>query len=314
MNEIQKTPAEMLATPVQFLKGAGPQRAELLARLGVHRALDLLYFFPRDYQDLASLASVADLTDGALVRLQGSVVEFDLRESGAGKSILGVLVKCQGGHVRLLWFNQPFMKDRFAVGQQVLVAGKVRFHGLVWEFSHPQVQWLDFDESVPTEELLPVYPLTEGLNQRGVRAMVRQAVETHAPLIEETFPAEYLAAHDLWPIGDAIRGIHNPRSREELAAARRRFVYQELLVLQLALGWKRHVRTEQRQAPAMPVSAKIDARIRRLFPFEFTAAQNQAIAEVTAHYPRHSAAARALAETYFNSGRVLTRLVEEALG
>src|SRR5688500_17652387 len=113
MGPVEKTPAELLATPVQFLKGVGPARAELLNKLGLRTARDVLFFFPRDYHDLTDLTSIEGLAEGTLVRLRGTVVELEQRTTGSGTIMLGVLVRCGTGHVRLLWFNQPYQRDRF---------------------------------------------------------------------------------------------------------------------------------------------------------------------------------------------------------
>src|SRR5690348_4997394 len=158
-----KTPAEILATPVQFLKGVGPQRAELLERLGLRTARDVVFFFPRDYQDLTELARVADLVEGNLTRLRGTVEEVDQRVSNSGNIMLGVLLAAEQGRVRLLWFNSPFRRERFRLGEQLLVTGKPKFNGGIWEFTHPQLQWIDVEEQEQGVKLLPVYPLTEGL-------------------------------------------------------------------------------------------------------------------------------------------------------
>src|SRR5262249_26845449 len=99
-----------LATPVQFVKGCGQARAELLARLGVATVRDLLFLFPRDYQDLTDVRSIDQLEEGPLVSVLGTVEEVDLATRGTGKSILGVLVR-QGSHyLRAVWFNQPFLR------------------------------------------------------------------------------------------------------------------------------------------------------------------------------------------------------------
>src|SRR5262245_34749102 len=143
MDAPDKTPAERLATPLQFVKGVGPQRAELLAKLGLHAVRDVLFFFPRDYQELTQLAHVDELQDNTLVNVQGVVEEYELRNTANGGSILGVLVREATGAVRAIWFNQPFMLDRFRQGQRVLLTGRVRQRGLVWEMSHPRVQWLE---------------------------------------------------------------------------------------------------------------------------------------------------------------------------
>ena len=122
--------------------------------------------------------------------------------------------------------------------------------------------------------------------QPQIRRIVRAAVDLHADLLEEAFPPAYLTAHDLWPIRQALREIHFPSSKDSLERARRRFIYQELFILQLALAMKRYRQQAGRRAPPLQSTAKIDARIRRLFPFELTPGQQQAIAEISADMGR----------------------------
>ena len=110
----------------------------------------------------------------------------------------------------------------------------------------------------------------------------RRDRDIRAGVLEEVFPDEYLRAHDLWPLARALPQIHFPADQESLDRARRRLVYQELFILQLALAVRRQQQHDQRKAPALEATAKIDARIRRLFPFELTAGQERAIAEIAA--------------------------------
>jgi len=282
MDASEKTPAQRLATPVQFLPGVGPHRAEMLERLGLRTARDVLFFFPRDYQDLTDQREVADLEEGTLQTVRGSVEEVELRNTGPGRCVLGVLIRCGTGYLRAVWFNQPFMQDKFEYGQKVMLSGKPKQSGLVWEMHHPRVVPLDDDEERPAAGILPIYPLTEGMHQWEMRRIARAVVESHSDLLDEVFPPEYLESHDLWPIGRAVREIHFPSHQGSLERARRRFIYQELLILQLGLAIRRGQQKTQRHAPSLEATAKIDARIRRLFPFELTAGQKQAIAEIAA--------------------------------
>jgi ATP-dependent DNA helicase RecG len=275
------TPAQLLATPIQFLKGVGPARAELLERIGLYTARDVLFLFPRDYQELSE-REVHQLEEGKLQSVRGIIEDIDQRSTLSGGCILGVSIRCQTGHIRALWFNQPLMRQRFAFGQKVMVTGKPKYQGLVWEMSHPRVETLDAEEEEPATKILPVYPLTEGLLQWQMRKIVRGAIEAFVPALEEVFPDEYLQAHDLWPLVQALPQIHFPSDQESLDRARRRLVYQELFILQLALAIRRQQQHDQRRAPALEATAKIDARIRRLFPFELTAGQETAIAEIAA--------------------------------
>ena len=282
MSVPEKSPAEQLATPVQFVKGVGPHRAELLHRLGLYYAKDLLFLFPRDYEDLTDRRKIADLEEGKLQSVLGTVEDVDLRNAGTGRCVLGVLVRDGSGYLRGVWFNQPYMRDRFAFGQRVMLSGKPKMEGLAWEMVHPRVVHLAEDEEEPAAAILPVYPLTEGLQQWELRPIVRDALDSHVGLLEEAFPQTYLEEHRLLPLRQALPEVHFPTSRENLDRARRRFIYQELFILQLGLAVKRQEQRTQRQAPTMEATAKIDARIRRLFPFELTASQEQAIAEISA--------------------------------
>ena len=288
-----RTPAELL-TPVEFLKGVGPQRAELLERMGLTTVRDVLFLFPRDYQDLTDRREVSQLEEGKLQTVRGIVEDVELRNTRVpGRCVLGVLLRSAAGYLRGLWFNQPFMREKFALGQEVMFSGKPKRNGLFWEMHHPTVIPVGEGEEESAAGLLPVYPLTEGLQQWQLRRVVRGALESHVDRLEEVFPAVYLEAHQLWPIKRALPEIHFPTSREALALARRRFVYQELFILQLGLAVKRH-QQQSRHAPPLEATAKIDARIRRLFPFELTPGQEQAIAEIKADMARPAAMNRLL--------------------
>jgi ATP-dependent DNA helicase RecG len=210
------------------------------------------------------------------------VEDIDQRNTSAGGCILGVLIRGRTGHLRAIWFNQPHMRERFTFGQHVMFSGKPKHEGLAWQMTHPRVEVLDDEEEEPVTKLLPVYPLTEGLQQWQMRKIVRAAVETYVPVLDEVFPGEYLEAHDLLPLHQALPQIHFPSDQASLDRARRRLVYQELLILQLALAVRRQQQHDQRKAPALEATAKIDARIRRLFPFELTAGQQKAISEIAA--------------------------------
>jgi ATP-dependent DNA helicase RecG len=281
MSSVEATAAEALATPLQYLKGVGPARAELLERLGLHAVRDVLFFFPRDYQEISE-REVDQLEEGKFQSVRGVVEDVDLRSTFAGGCILGVSIRCRTGQLRALWFNQPFMRDRFTFGQRVMLSGKPKYEGLVWQMSHPQVVVLDAEEEEPPAKILPIYPLTEGLQQWQIRKIVRVALETYADKLDEVFPDEYLRRHDLWPLSQALPQVHFPNDQQSLDRARRRLVYQELFILQLALAVRRQQQHDQRKSPSLEATAKIDARIRRLFPFELTGEQEKAIAEIAA--------------------------------
>jgi ATP-dependent DNA helicase RecG len=275
---------QRLATPLRSLPGVSDDTAQQLARLRLRTVRDLLFYFPRDYQDASDVRPIAALASGVPCSVTGSVAEIDQRHSAAGRAITGVLLSDGREALRLVWFNQPFMAERFRVGQRLLVSGKPRRVGLYWEMSHPRVRYLEAGEE-PAGQILPIYPLSEGLTQGRLHRLVRFVLEHFADLLDEVFPDDYLEQHGLWPLRRALPQMHFPDTMQHLAAARRRFVYQELFVQQLALALQRKA-NRQSAAPPLPLSATLDARIRRLFPFTLTSAQQQAIAEIAADMAR----------------------------
>ena len=279
MTDHETTPD--LTTPVQYLKGVGPRRAELLERLEIKTVTDLLFFFPRSYQDWSQLVPLAELVEGQSASVCGTVQKVELRPTGRGRTMLTVTIAQDQQQLSALWFNQPYLKDRFQVDCPVMFSGTFQQRKGRWEITHPQVVHLENDEDPPAGQVLPVYRLTEGINQYQMRRLVWQVVEEFTDTLAETFPESFLQSHQLLPIHEALRQIHQPADDESLASARRRFVFQELLVLQLALAIRRWNRIQRSRAPALVVSAKIHSRITRLFPFQLTADQKLAIEEIS---------------------------------
>ena len=275
-----KSILEQLATPAQFLPGVGPQRAELLARMGLRTAAELLFNFPRDYEEMGQRRAISELVAEEAASVVGRIEDTDLRETGPGRSIFGVLLRDGNHYLRAVWFNQPYLEKQFTIGRRVLLQGKPKISGMRWEIVHPKAEFLDDEEDPPGGGILPVYGLTEGLRQGNMRRMVKGVVEKFAPLIEEALPPKILSDQKLLPIGEALQQIHSPDDRDKLEQARRRFIFQELLVMQLALAMRREKMRSSGAAAAMPVTAKIDARIRRLFPFPLTKDQDRAVAEI----------------------------------
>jgi ATP-dependent DNA helicase RecG len=276
----EPTRAVTLSTPAQYLRGVGPQRAELLARLGIRTAGDLLFCFPRDYQHPAPRARIADLREDHQVSLVVTVVDWEQRATAAGKTVSGVLVEDESGSARLIYFNQPYRLEKLRRGMRCLVTGKARLQGLRFEFVHPQLVPLEEEEEAADGAILPVYPLTEGLKQSAMRRIVSRLVDQLAAVIPEVMPEPLRRRGGLPPIEQTLRAIHRPESPEALAAARRRLIYQELLVQQLALALRRRRLTMDLRSPPLGPTAEIDAAIRRRFPFTLTGDQRRAIDEV----------------------------------
>jgi len=275
-----------LATRLERLPGVGTARAEKLVKLGLVTVRDALMHFPREYRDFSGAHAFTDLREGEHASIAGEVIDTGSRTLYSGRTMLSVSLACGAGRVRAVWFNMPFMAKRFAKGMKVVIAGQPRLASGVWEFAHPEVRWLAGAEQAHASDWLAVYPLSEGVQQSHVRLAVAAALDHATGVCPEALPEEMLAAKGLLPIERAFREIHCPSSQEMIAAARRRFVYQELLMLQLALRMHRSRQQQAKAAPAIAVDARLDARIRARFPFQFTPAQQRVCGELAADMGR----------------------------
>jgi ATP-dependent DNA helicase RecG len=269
-----------LSTPLERLPGVGSARAEKLVRLELVTASDALMHFPREYRDFSGAHAVADICDGEHASIAGEVTSVAARTTAGGRPLLTVLLACKDGSARAVWFNMPFMNRRFAAGMRVVIAGVPKRSGLIWEFNHPEVRWLGDGEQAHASDWLAIYPLAEGVPQAVVRAAVQAALTHAADLPAEAFPPDVLAAKSLLPIGEAFREIHCPSNQGMIDAARRRFVYQELFMLQLALRMHRERQQRNHAAPTIDVDVRLDSRIRARFPFPLTPAQRRVCGEI----------------------------------
>ena len=272
--------AEELQTPVQFLKGVGPHRAELLEKLGLKTVVDVLFFFPRDYQDFSQLSEVDELQEETAASVVGRVIDTQEWSTRNGTSVFAALIECNEKPLRGLWFNQRYMSRKFANGQLVMLQGTPKFNEGRWEMVHARVTWFADGENPDKGTIIPVYPLTSGLTQRKIRELVAATIDDFAELVSDVFPESWRESHQLMDIGQAIHQIHQPSGNDELVQARTRFVYQELFVLQAALAMRRARLRSEKNAPALPLDARIRARIVRRFPFELTPDQLTATGEI----------------------------------
>lgn len=275
-----------LTQPVQFVKGVGPQRAELLGKLDIKTASDLLFFFPRRYQDFTQQCNIVDLQSEEPVSVVGEV--YDVTQSAHGnRHILNVVIEQpDGALLRGVWFNQPFMVNKFETGQTVQFRGKAAKRSSRWQMTHPTVIWIDDSQSIPTGQWLPVYSLTDGINQHQMRKIVAAAVEDCTELVAESFPEPLRQELEVCDIESAIKWIHQPRDEQQYERARNRLVFQELLVLQLALAIRRHRVQARSVAPPLELSPKIRARIIGRLPFELSESQQQVFQEISADMNR----------------------------
>lgn len=269
-----------IGAPISSLPGMDAGRAALLAKLDLRKAADLVFFFPRMYEQPAPRLAVEQFVENMRVSCTGTVVDISEKVTQSGKHMFGVLLVTEGGgNLRLLWFNQSFRRNMYHRGDRLVATGILRSTGLNWEMVQPQTTPTETEETA-ADRPNPIYSLTEGLKQSQVRALIRQYVPDLIAEVEEALPESIRQELAVPSIQTALHDIHFPQSMEQAQAAQRRFKLQELLVLQLALAMQRYQRQRTTHAPVCEPSGKIHSRILNRLQYSLTPDQLKAIEEI----------------------------------
>ncbi len=269
-----------LQMPVQYVRGVGPHRAELLKNLGIVTVRDMLFHVPNGINDFTDVRPVPKLEPDREQSVHGIVVDRELRQLRNNRTLVGVLLECQGHFVRGLWFNQPWMYAKYRDDDHVVFSGKPSKKAGRWEFSNPRVYVLSPEDDIENAAgVLPRYALTDGIKMDAMRQMTRTMTEQFAHLVPDPIPESFRAAHGLPDLPTALRRLHMPSSVKDWESGRHRVLLDDLLEFQLGLALRRRSSRILKAVP-IEVSAKVDARIRRLFRFRFTTGQDTAISDI----------------------------------
>ncbi len=290
--------AEDLRTPLQYLKGVGPRRAAEFKRAGLETIEDLLYRFPFRYEDRARFAQIADLQPGESASVSGEVVTTAVRPTRRPRfKIFEMLVRDATGVAKAVYFNQPFMRDVFHPGQQVILFGKAELlgtHGI--QLVNPQYEIVrQADEAeggaeestVHTGRIVPVYEKLGSLTAKQQRAIVHAALEKLSATVPDPLPGEIRERHQLPPLADALRRVHFPDPGDAIetvngfrTAAQVRLIFEEFFLFQIGVLLRRRALADERKPRSIELNDAVRASVRTVLPFKLTPGQRQAVKEI----------------------------------
>ncbi len=274
-----------LTSPVKFLKGVGPKRAEALQRLGIRSAGDLLYHVPHRYLDATTVTPLARATVGQDVTSVGRVVSTGVLPTRRGLRVFRAVLKDESGLLECAWPGRPFLERQIKKGQLLLVTGPVRYyHGKQIAPSEFIILAEPDDGGLGTGDaglVLPIYPATEGLTHRQIRALVHQHLDNLLTLVNDPHPAAFRAKHDLSELRRALELMHRPKRVEEAELGRRRLAFDELFDQQLVQARARHLAKRARAGITFQLKRELTTKLREHLPFELTVDQRQAIREIS---------------------------------
>ena len=261
-------------TPVRYLKGVGPKTAERFEKLGILTLSDLLCHYPRRYLDFSKPYSIAEAPADTECVVKAEVfAKPGGRILPGGRRMERITAGDDVSSLEITWFNNPYAAQKLELGQEYYFQGIVTGGMLRRQMVNPQVRT---DAQVASSPFEAVYPQTEGLTSSAIAKCVRQLLP-HVELLPDPLPPGMLKKYRLLPKADAVRAIHCPASEEEAFAARRRLIYEELLVLQLGIGRMKNHGAASTGAPMQKADASPfwDA-----LPFSPTGAQRRAVEEI----------------------------------
>ncbi|MBI5074790.1 MAG: ATP-dependent DNA helicase RecG [Nitrospirae bacterium] len=273
----------------QFVKGVGPHKARLLASLGIRTITDAFHYLPFRYEDRSAFKPITHLQPGSRETVSGTIVS--LKAKGQKLNILEAIITDTAGYLKLTWFNQPYLKRTFKMGQSLVVSGLVKQNTrdmppLVMEGPEYETLPDDADALIHTGRVVPFYSLTEGISQKQFRKIMFSIIGAHAAALRDPLPPDILARNDLPALQETVRELHFPRNADHLTDLNRgrtnyhrRMIFDEFFFFGLGLAVLRETAGREKGIRFRPKGILRKALLEQ-FPFELTAAQKRVMEEI----------------------------------
>jgi ATP-dependent DNA helicase RecG len=289
-------PVNVLKQPMQFVRGVGPNRAQMLKRLGIETIEDALALLPRCYEDRANLKPIRHLELGQQETFAGTILVSGSSRTGRGRRLYEIIVGDATGTIRCLWFQfqEKYMRQRYSTGQRVVVTGEIRqspYQASRREVHHPDIESLDDNEREPLHvgRIVPVYPGTEGLPQKTLRAVLKRIVDEYAQWCPEYLPSAIRERLHLMSASQALQEVHFPSPEADLemlnrwaSEAHRRLIFEEFFLLELGLALRQRETAVEERGIACRGTGELVGCLRASLPFQLTNAQERVLAEIHA--------------------------------
>jgi ATP-dependent DNA helicase RecG len=281
-------------TPIQYVKGIGPKRADLLKKLGIATVEEALSYLPWRYEDRGNLKKIGRLSIGSYETVMGEVVSAEVVQTKRRwVKVFELLITDRSGMLVGSWFNQPFMKKVFQKGQKVILSGIVKsnpYRGGLPQIDNPDYEIMEEggeDELIHTGRIVPIYRSTSGLSVRYLRSMMKTVLDACSGRVPEVLPAGIMQRYGLMPAADALSEVHFPEQEKDLAvlnsgtsAAHKRLSFEELFSLELGLALRKRGVVVEKKGICFRNVGRLETDLRKNLPFVLTGAQERVIGEI----------------------------------
>ena len=264
------------------IKGVTKINLPKLKKLGIFSLYDLFYHFPRAYENRDNYKKINDVLDEEFVILKGTVVNIANRFSKRGMVMVSAVLSDETGMMELLWFNNRYVKNNVKVGNEIMVYGKVK-KGMKLQIINPEYKKIDekYFETKKENQILPIYPSTESLRQISIRKIIEAALNSYGYLLYENMPNEFLKKEKIIGRKEAMLNIHFPESEAKKEEAQKRFMFEEILLLEMGILQSRF-QSEKNNKNVYKLEDKknLVSKFIKSLPYELTKAQKTVITEI----------------------------------
>jgi len=283
--------------PIRYIKGIGPKRAKAFAGCGIQSVEDLLYYFPRRYEDRTKFISISAVHEGENQIIKASVLVSGERRSfrRKGFSITEAIVEDATGRLSCVWFNQPYIKEYLKPGTTLILYGKVERYGDKLQMGNPEFEIVaeDIDESLNIGRIVPIYALPAGVGQRSLRKFIKYVIDKYLPRMNDFLPYDIRSRNNLLNLAKSIINIHFPESPDMQKLAYTRLAFEEFFLFQLPLVLRK-LEKKEKAGIAHTVEVKLAEDFIKSLAFNLTESQKKVIREIKSDMTRPQAMQRLL--------------------
>lgn len=304
-------PKTGLGAPLQTIPNVGPAKSKALAKIGLYTLEDLLYYFPRKYDDYRDLQPINRINYNQKVTAVGSVKTIHTRSARNSKvKITEVILEDGTGTLRITFFNQPFLHKKLFKGAQIVVSGKTEMYLGRLAMNNPNWEKLD-QKNLFTNRIVPIYKLTKNITQTWLRKVIDHTVTLWAPRVPDYFPLTLIKDANLLELSKAIYEIHNPVSFESLSLAQQRISFDEIFFLQLGVLQQRR-NWQNTTSTVFTVNDEWLETIYQNLPYQLTNAQLKTIADIRKDFTKGIPMSR-LVQGDVGSGKTMVASIAAAI-
>ena len=273
----------MKSTSIQYLKGIGPKRKKTFSDRGINTIEELLYYFPRRYEDRTNFSNISVLKEGEVYTIKTQVLAGGQRNSWRRRSfsITEAVLADKTGKINCVWFNQPYLKEYLKPGISLILYGKVEVYNGKLQMNNPEYELLDGedDDSLNIGRIVPIYTLPHGASQRSMRHLIKNALDEFMPKIKDYLPFDLRSRNNLLNLAQSLLNIHFPLDMDLQKQALMRLSFEEFFIFQLPLVLRK-LRRKEKKGIKHTVNGKLIEDFISALPFKLTSAQQKVLGEI----------------------------------